>query len=193
MARRKFQFQPDREDFDLAGKLYITPLQRKKLLKWTLYTLSCIIALILQDSMLARVRIFGGVIDLAPCALVLICLMEGAEAGGVFILLGSMFFVFSGTAPGSYSVGFLTVYSVLAALFRENFLRRGLSSTWLCAGAVMILYELSVFAMGIFMGNTYPGRFPVFLATGLLAALIVPALYPQMRWIGKIGGETWIE
>ena len=193
MARKKHQFRPDREGFDLANKLYLTPTQRRHLLKWTLYGLSCVFSLVLQDSVLARVRIFGGVLDLAPCALMLVCILEGGENGGVFMLLGALFFVFSGTAPGSYAVGFLTVYGVLAAVFRENFLRRCFSSDWLCAAGAMLLYELSVFATGVFLGDTYPGRFPVFLITGLLAAVLVALLYPQMTRIGQIGGERWKE
>ena len=193
MSRKKFDFRPDRMESSLANKLYLTPHQRKKMLRWTLYALSFVIALIVQDSMLAKLRLFGGVIDLAPCTVALICILEGSESGSLFALLCSVFFVFSGTAPGSYCVAFLTVYSVLAALFRENFLRRSFSSTWLCAGAVMILYEISVFLVGVFLGNTYPGRFPVFLTTGLLDAAVIPLLCPQMGWIGKIGGETWKE
>ena len=193
MLHRKTEFKPDRTGAGLLNKLYLTPHQRKRLLKWTFYALACILALTLQDSVLAKARIFGGVIDLAPCAIALICVLEGAESGGVFALVSAVIFVFSGTAPGAYSVAFLTVLSVLAALFRENFLRRSFSSTWLCTGAVMILYELSVFLMGVFLGNTYPGRFPVFLTTGLLDAAIVPLLCPLMGWIGKIGGETWKE
>ena len=193
MSRKKFDFRPDRTDSGLANKLYLTSRQRKKLLRWTLYALSFVLALIVQDSMLAKLRLFGGVIDLAPCTVALICILEGSESGGLFALLSAVFFVFSGTAPGSYCVGFLTVYSVLAALFRENFLRRSFSSTWLCAGAVMILYEISVFLVGVFLGNTYPARFPVFLVTGLLDVAVIPMLCPQMGWIGKIGGETWKE
>ena len=193
MSRKKYDFKPDRSGASLVNKLYITPRQRKKMLRWALYALSCVIALILQDSVLAKFRLFGAVIDLAPCTIALICIVEGSEAGGVFALVSSVLFVFSGTAPGAFSVAFLTVYSVLAALFRENFLRRGFSSTWLCTGAVMILYELSVFLMGVFLGYTYLSRFQTFLITGLLDAAIVPLLCPQMGWIGKIGGETWKE
>lgn len=193
MSRKKFEFKPDRDGVNLANKIHLTPQQRKKLLKWTLYAISCVIALTLQDSMLARVRLFGGAIDLAPCAMVLICILEGAESGGMFVLCSSVFYVLSGTAPGPYCVVFLTAYSIFAALFRENFLRRSFSSNWLCASMALIAYEMSVFLMGVFQGHTYLERYEVFLITGLLGAAIVPLLYPQMGWIGKIGGESWKE
>ena len=191
--KKKFEFKPDRDGINLANKIYLTATQRKKLLKWSLYAISCVIALVLQDTMLARVRLFGGMIDLTPCIMVLICIIEGAESGGKFVLCSSVFYVLAGTAPGPYCVLLLTVCSILAALFRENFLRRSFSSSWLCAAAALIAYEMCVFLMGVFQGNTYTGRYEVFLITGLLGAVIVPLLYPQMGWIAKIGGETWKE
>ena len=193
MSRKKFEFKPDYDGVDLSNKFYVTPRQRRSLLRWTLYSVCCVAALILQDSMLAKLRIFGAVIDLAPCAMLLICVLEGAEKGGVFTLCASVFFVLSGTAPGSYCVALLTLAGVLTALLRENFLRRSFSSTWLCAGLACVLYEMSVFAMGVFYEETYSGRWSVFLLTGLLGALAVPVLTPLMERIGKIGGETWKE
>ncbi len=195
MSRKKFEFKPDRDGINLANKLYLTAQQRKKILKWGLYAVSCVIAMILQDSMLAKVRLLGmgAMLDLTPCLMVLICIIEGAERGGMFVLWCSVFYVLSGTAPGPYCVLFLTVYSMLAALLRENFLRRSFSSNWLCAWIALLAYEMSVFLMGVFQGHTYPGRYDVFLATAVVGGAIVPLLYPQMGWIGKIGGETWKE
>lgn len=193
MARKKFEFRPDYDGVDLWNKLYITQKQRKSLLKWTVYAVVCVFALILQDSMLAKFRIMGAVIDLAPCAMLLICVLAGAEKGGIFTLCASVFFVLSGTAPGAYCVALLTLSGVLAALLREHFLRRSFSSTWLCAGAACVAYEMSVFAMGVFYGETYQGRWGVFFLTGLLGAAMIPLLCPLMERIGRIGGETWKE
>ena len=39
MARRKFEFRPDPEGLDWAGKLRLTKKQRQALLKWLLYSL----------------------------------------------------------------------------------------------------------------------------------------------------------
>ena len=193
MRRKKFEFKPDRDGVNLANKLYLTRRQRKSLLKWTLYSLVCVLALVLQDSVLAQFRLFGAVIDLAPCALVLVCIVEGAESGGVFALAGSLFYVFSGTAPGSYCVMLLTVYSVLAALVRSSFLRRSFSATWLMCAAALVAYEMSVFGMGVFLGDTYPQRYEVFLIRGLLSAAVIPLLCPLMGRIAKVGGELWKE
>ena len=193
MARKKYQFRPDRTGADVWNKLDITPAQRKTILKWSMYGLACLLMLIVQDAMLSRVRLFGGFLDLTPCAIILICVMEGLESGSLFALIGSMVYVFSGSAPDTFAIAFLTVYTVALTLLREQFLRRSFSSAWLCTPVAGMLYEMSVFLMGLFLGLTYPDRIGVFALSGLLTMLIVPALYPLMTWIGKLGGETWKE
>lgn len=193
MAKKKYRFRPDPTGAGIWNKLYITPQQRRTALKWGLYGLVCLVCLILQDAFLGRVRLFGGYVDLAPAVIILICVMQGVESGSLFALIGSMIFVFSGSAPETFAIAFITVYAVLVTLFREQFLRRSFSSAWLCTAAAVMLYEISVYLLGLFLGLTYPGRINVFLVSGLLTALAAPALYPLLGWIGKIGGETWRE
>lgn len=193
MAKKKYRFRPDPTGAGIWNKLYITPQQRKTALKWGLYGLVCLACLILQDAFLGRVRLFGGYADLAPAAIILICVMQGAQTGSLFALIGSMLFVFSGSAPDTFAIAFITVYAVLAALFREQFLRRGFGSSWMCTGVAVALYEVSVYLLGLFFGYTYPERIGVFLMTALITTLAVTALYPLLGWIGKIGGETWKE
>lgn len=193
MAKKKLEFRPDREGTGLLSKLYITPRQRKFLLKWAMYSLFCVAVLVVQDVILSRLKLFGGMAELTPCAIMLICLMEGPEQGGTFALAASVFYLFSGTAAGSYCVALITVSAVLAAVFRGNFLRRSFSSHWLCAGVAMVVYELGVFVMGLFLAQTHGSRALAFGMTAALSVLTMPVLYPAIALIGKIGGETWKE
>jgi len=193
MAKKKYQFRPDPTGAGIWNKLYITPKQRKTALKWGLYGMVCLVCLILQDAFFGRVRLLGGYADLAPAAIILICLMQGSHSGSLFALIGSMVFVFSGSAPDTFAIAFITVYAVLVTLFREQFLRRGFGSAWICTGVAMVAYELSVYLLGLFFALTYPGRITVFLMSALVTSLAVPALYPLLNWIGRIGGETWKE
>ena len=193
MAKKKYRFRPDPTGAGIWNKLYITPHQRKTALKWGLYGLMCLLCLILQDAFFGRVRLLGGCADLAPAAIILVCVMQGAESGSLFALIGSMLFVFSGSAPDTFAIAFVTVCAVLATLFREQFLRRSFGSAWICTAAAVLVYELSVYLLGLFYGLTYPGRIGVFAMSAVVTALVVPALYPLVGWIGKIGGETWKE
>lgn len=193
MAKRKYQFKPDRFGAGVLNKLYIPKGGRLRILRWTLYALVFLAALVLQDSVLSRYRFFGGVIELAPAVLMLVTVAQGAQNGSVYALICSMIYVFAGTGPDYYCIFLLTLYACAGALLREEFLRRSGATIWLCAGLALTLYELSVFGVGLAFGLTDPGRITAFLMTAALSALVMPVLNALILRIGKIGGEQWKE
>ena len=193
MARKKIEFRPDPTGHNWADKLRLTPLQRKSVLKWLLYSAVCVAGLVLQDSMLARLRLFGGCFDVTPALIVLICVLEGSENGSLFALLASMVYVFSGTGQGHYCIAMLTLAAVLATAFRQSYLRRGAGSDLLCVGGAMVLYEMAVFTAGVVQGLTYRGRWGVFLMTAIISTLTAGAVYALLKYIGTIGGNAWKE
>lgn len=193
MARKKIEFRPDPTGHNWADKLRLTPLQRKSVLKWMLYSAVCVAGLVLQDSMLARLRLFGGCFDVTPALIVLICVLEGSENGSLFALLASMVYVFSGTGQGHYCIAMLTLAAVLATAFRQSYLRRGAGSDLLCVGGAMVLYEMAVFTAGVVQGLTYRGRWGVFLMTAIISTLAAGTVYALLKYIGTIGGNAWKE
>ena len=193
MARKKIEFRPDPTGHNWADKLRLTPLQRKSVLKWLLYSAVCVAGLVLQDSMLARLRLFGGCFDVTPALIVLICVLEGSENGSLFALLASMVYVFSGTGQGHYCIAMLTLAAVLATAFRQSYLRRGAGSDLICVGGAMVLYEMAVFTAGMLQGLTYRGRWGVFLMTAVISTLAAGAVYALLKYIGTIGGNAWKE
>lgn len=193
MARKKIEFRPDPTGHNWADKLRLTPLQRKSVLKWLLYSAVCVVGLVLQDSMLARLRLFGGCFDVTPALIVLICVLEGSENGSLFALLASMVYVFSGTGQGHYCIAMLTLAAVLATAFRQSYLRRGAGSDLICVGGAMVLYEMAVFTAGVVQGLTYRGRWGVFLMTAIISTLAAGAVYALLKYIGTIGGNAWKE
>ena len=193
MARKKIEFRPDPTGHNWADKLRLTPLKRKSVLKWLLYSAVCVAGLVLQDSMLARLRLFGGCFDVTPALIVLICVLEGSENGSLFALLASMVYVFSGTGQGHYCIAMLTLAAVLATAFRQSYLRRGAGSDLICVGGAMVLYEMAVFTAGVLQGLTYRARWGVFLMTAIISTLAAGAVYALLKYIGTIGGNAWKE
>lgn len=193
MARKKIEFRPDPTGHNWADKLKLTPLQRKSLLKWVLYSAVCVAGLVLQDSMLARLRLFGGCFDVTPALIVLICVLEGSEKGSLFALLASMVYVFSGTGQGYYCIAMLTLAAVLATAIRQSYLRRGAGSDLICVGGAMMLYEMGVFMAGLLQGLTYRARWGVFFMTAVISTLAAGAVYALLKYIGTIGGNAWKE
>lgn len=191
--RRKYEFKPDPKGTNLLKVLHLTKQQRLQYLKWTLYAVLCILLLIVQDVIMSRVRISGATTDLAVCGILLISIIAGSEDGGLFALIASTIYWFSGSAPGPYVIAVITFLTIAATLFRQTYWHRGFGSTMLCAGIAMMLYEIIMFLIGIFIGRTMWTRFGVFVLTGALTVAVMFALYPLAKVIGKIGGETWKE
>lgn len=190
---KKFDFRPDRPHSGFFSKLYLTQKQRKSLLKWVLYTLVLLVLSLLQDVMLCHVRIFGATTDLIPCGILLICLLEGSENGSVFALVSSLVYLFSGFSPGYTCVVFLTAIGVGICLFRQGYLQQGFRATLLCMALGLIVYELAIFATGLFLGLTPFDRIAGFGITTGLTYVAVPILYPVLQAIRSLGGNAWKE
>ena len=197
MARRRRtqsrEFRPDPSGRSLLKLLHMTEVQRRQWLQWGLYVLVCLAALIVQDVIMSRVRFSGATTDLVACAIILIAVTEGADRGGLFALLASVVYFYTGSAPGAYVIALLTAVSIFAALIRQSYWTRGFASTMLCAGAALLVYEMGLFAVGLFLRVTIWERVGVALLTGLMTLFLMAALYPLIVVISKIGGESWKE
>ena len=138
-----------------------------------------------------RVQILGATTDLVSCGILLICMLQDPGTGGVFALLAATFYFFTGTAPGAYTIALLPILGMLMNILRHVLLRRSFGTALICTGICMMLYELIVFAAGLFLGSTTPDRLLRFVTTGLLSIALIPLMYPVVVSIGKIGGESW--
>lgn len=187
------EFKPDAPLVSPLKGMRFTHLQWLQILRWLSYIGICVLCLVIQDSIMSRVSIFGATTDLAVAAMLLITVLEGSEVGSVFILIASTVFYFSGSAPGPYSVGLLTILGLGASLFRQMVWHRSRGSIVLCAGLAAIIYEIGLYFTGLFMGLTSWYRLPRFLITGLLTAAAMFPLYYVIYRIGQIGGHTWKE
>ena len=191
--RHQYEFKPDPKGTNFFKKLYLTRQQRMRLLKWGLYGLLCLFLLVIQDSMLSAFRIFGATTDLAAAMIILIAIHEGLEKGGTFALIASLVYWCSGSAPGPYSIAYITFLTIGASYIRQSLWRRSFGSTGLCTIVIIYVYELAIFGTGIFQGLTIWARLGVFLTTALMSCIVMVPMYPVVRAIGKIGGDSWIE
>ena len=193
LFKRKYEFKPDRAEGSTLKKLYLTPLQRKRLLKWSLVAAVLIVLSLLQDVVLAQVRIGGAAFSLVPCGILLFAMFLEAETAAIFTLTASTLYYFSGSAPGTFCIALLTCLGTLLCIFRRSYLQRCFSALVMCAGVGMMVYQLMLFAIGCFLEQTFAGRFGVFMLTGVLAVAAMPLIYPIFVSISNIGGETWKE
>ena len=195
IRRRKqvYEFKPDREETHILKQLYLTRLQRRQLLKWGLYAALCILLLTVQDVMLSQIRISGATTDLAVCIIFLIGLYEGTENGSLFAIIASLVYLFSGNSPGAQCVALLTCGTVGLNLFRQMHWHRSSGSILLCTCVGIVLYEMLNFLFGVITGSTIWARAGVFLLIAVMTCICTLPLYPLVKQISKIGGDTWKE
>ncbi len=190
---KEYEFLPDQEGNDHLDKLLLSQRQRFGLLRWSLFVAVTLVSLLVQDVAGYRVQILGGGINIVPCVIFMITALQGAEQGSIYALLASVFYYLSGSAPAAYVIPLITVIAVLVAILRQAALRRGFFSILLCALCAMLVYEMSVFIIGLVLSQTVGARFWTTLLTVLWTMMVVPVAYPVLRGIGKIGGQTWKE
>lgn len=193
MAKRKQDFRPDKVKTDILGKLYLTPQQRRHLLRWLLFGLLLTAASVLQDVVLCRIKILDATTDLVPLTIFLICVQIGADRSAIFSLIAAMLYKFSGSAPGYYAMALIPVLAMLAAMLRQSYFRRSFSSVVLCVCGAIVLYEMCLFVCGLIFMNTTPQRALRFLTTGLLCVALCPILYPITKAIDNIGEKSWTD
>ncbi len=190
---KKNEFRMDPESNSGLGRLLLTQKQRQSLLRWSLFTLVCVIGSLVQDVVLCNRTIRGATTDMVPCLILMVAVLQDAESGSIFALAAACVYYFSGSAPGPYVIPLVTGVSIFAVIFRQAYLRQGFFAVLLCAALGMLCYEMSVFGIGLFLGHTPVDRWPVFMLTAFLTLAAVPVAYPLLRATGKIGGEIWKE
>ena len=188
-----YEFKPDPKGTNFLKRLYMTRLQRMTLLKWGTYIMTGVALLVIQDVIMSGMRISGATTDLPVAFILLVGLYEGLENGSVFTLAASLIYWFSGSAPTPVCVGLLCVLNIFIGLFRQMYWNRSFGSLTLCAGISIMLYEMLLFALGLFQGLTIMDRVGVFALTGAFTCITMLPMYPLVRVISKIGGESWRE
>ena len=190
---KKQDFRPDKPRSSILSHLILTQKQQKSFLKWAFYAVLLVALSVVQDVLLSQVRLLGATTELVPCAIFLICVLEGTHNGSLFALIASLLYLFSGTAPGPYSMVAITFCSVGVCILRQAYLQESFSSACLCTAIAMVGYVLSNFLVGLFLGLTPFSRIIGFFITAGSSLLIVPVLYPVLKAIGAFGGYSWKE
>ena len=191
--KKRNEFRPDPTTSTWLKTRKLTRLQKLRLLKWVLYALIVILCLVIQDVIMSQLRLFGATTDLAVGAILLITVIEGTDVGSLFVLIASMLYWFSGSAPTPICIILLTVFGIGATMFRQMFWHRSRGTLTLCACLALTAYELGLFVTGIMQGLTYFGRLPSFLLTSAYTCLVMIPLYTLVNKTGLIGGNTWKE
>ncbi len=190
---RKQEFRRDRETGGGFARLLLTKQQRLRLAKWGLLGVLCLLALLLQDTVLYRVQLLGAGTDMVPCVIFAIALQLDLQSGSLFCLITSLLYYCSGSAPGPHVIVLITGISVFLVIFRQGYLQQGFLAVLLSTAVGMLSYELCVFLAGVITGDTMLSRLGMPVLTALWSLVAVPLVYPAVRAIDKQGGDLWRE
>ena len=193
LKKKDNDFKPDAKVSTWTKTSRLTKQQQLRLAKWALYAAVIVLSLVVQDVLMSQLNLFGGTTDLPVAVILLITVIEGTEVGSIFVLIASVLYYFSGTAPGAYCIALMVVLGIAAVMFRQLYWHRSKGSVVLCAAIALMGYELGLFAVGLFEELTLWSHFDGFLLTGIYSCAILLAYYPLIYKIGLIGGNTWKE
>ena len=191
--RDALDFKPDVQKATWVKTNKLTRQQQLRLTRWTLYVLTVVASLILQDVLMSQFSFLGATTDLPACAILLITVLEGTEVGSIFVLIASTLYYFSGNAPSAFCIALMVFFGIGATLFRQMFWHRSKGSVILCAAIAMFCYEIGLFVVGVSSALTHWGRLPSFVLTAVYSCLVMIPLYSLIYKIGLIGGNTWKE
>ena len=186
-----YELKPDTKGTNYLKRLYMTRQQRLTILKWATFSMTGIFLLVVQDVIMSEVRFSGATTDLPVAFILLVGLYEGLENGSVFTLAASLFYWFSGSAPTPICVAMLCILVIQVGLFRQLYWHRSFASLTLCVSVAIMLYEMILFVIGLISGLTILPRISVFALTGAMTCITMLPMYPLVRLISKIGGESW--
>ena len=166
----------------MLDKLYITPRQWLRILRWTLYA-----ALFLLTVVFGNRTILGAHPDLVAIVITCVCLREGPERGGTFALIASLVWCLSGIDQGSVCLLVLTVLPVLGSILcRAVLANRFLPSLLVCFVTLAVEQGLILLMKHFFAGVAWEqaGRA---LRCLLVTLPVQPAVYGLVKCIAKIG------
>ena len=124
---------------------HLTKRQWQGILKWSLYGLLTLLVLLFQTSVLAKAPVLGTKLAPLPALIVCVCVREGPEKGGIYAILASLFWCFSGADFGNLSVAVIPIGAMLAAVLCRAVLTLRFLPTGLCCLAVTLLNASVIF------------------------------------------------
>ncbi len=172
----------------MLDKLYITPRQWLHILRWTLYCLLFLLAMMIQTVVFGNRPLFGTQPDFIPVVIVCVCLREGPERGGLFALLTSLLWRLSGAADGSISIAVLTILPVLGSILCRSVLNNRFLPCLLVTALTLFALHSIIFALKFLFVEIDTALFTEKLIPCVLVSLLAhPIVYLLVKKINRIG------
>lgn len=172
----------------MLDKLYITPKQWMHILRWTLYTLLFLFAMMLQTVVFGKHTFLGTHPSFVPIVITCVCLREGPERGGLFALLTSLLWCLSGADQGSVSIAVLTVLPVCGSLLCRRVLENRFLPCLIITFLTLFTEQTVIFLLKLFFDEMKGSLYLTELLPCVFVSLLVqPCIYLLVKRIERIG------
>jgi len=165
----------------------LTAKQLTAILKWALYTLLFLLAMLLQTVILPRLRINGIALTAVPVCIACVAVWEGSAAGGIFAICCGIFYSLSGVDCGPIFVLTFAVSAVLSGGICEHYTVRGFVSSLMLSLMSLAICQTIAFVLRVY-ANIVAAKYwsTLLIPEILLSILLVPFFYYGTRVIAKI-------
>ena len=156
-------------------------------LRWALYALVFLLAMMVQTVVLSR-GIHGFFVSCVPLAVACVSMQEGAEGGGAFALAAASLWCLSGADYGSAQIVTLTVAGVLCGgLCQVVLTKKLLPAAGLCA-MTLLLCDGTCFLLRLYLGAAGGAQAAAYLLPSLgISLCFFPLFYVPAHFIARIG------
>ena len=172
-------------------KLRLTRTQWKGFAQWVLYGLALVLTVVLQNVILNRIALFGLHINLVPCLVGCVCVIEGPDRGSVFALLAGLFWASVGGDYGFVSILVLTMGGMGIGLLLSGWLRVNVLSCVVLCLLLALVNDGIIFLLRLFLHTVrVPQYWRISLPSTLISGVFCPAYYYLFRVFHRVGGAA---
>lgn len=172
----------------MLDKFYITPKQWLHILRWSLYALLLLAAMMVQTVVFGNRTLFGTHPSFVPVVIACVCLREGPERGGIFALAASVFWCLSGADYGAVSIVVLTVVPVLGGVVVRAVLSNRFVPCLIITFLTLLIEQSVIFLMKFFFGAMEGALYVTELLPCVIVSLLAqPVTYFLVKHIERIG------
>ncbi len=172
----------------MLDKLYITPKQWLHILRWCLYSLLFLAAILAQTVVFGNHTVLGVHPTFVPVVITCVCLREGPERGGLFALLASVFWCLTGADFGEVSIVVLTCVPLLGCVLARALISRPFLPCLVLSFLTLLIEQSGIFLFKSFSGGLEGSLYVTQLLPCVFVSLLAqPLTYYLVKHIERIG------
>lgn len=161
----------------------------RNILKWSLYGLLFLLAMLVQTVVLGSRTILGARLSLVPVVVACVACTQDHESGSLYALICAIVWTLSGESSGAVYLLMLPIAAAVGGYLCSTYLTHGLLPCFVMCLLALALTEGGVYAQRLYMGAPLPQNALELLGIQAALSLIsAPIWWGLAHAIGRTGG-----